>query len=142
MTLILWISLFAQPPRRDEGEPGGNARARSMHLCMTRESSNNIFLLLSSRRRRGVYVARSRVSPREESRASLAARAKRSAAAVDFAREVDKRTDGFTDGTVDRGVLVKLRYRNTPGARAPANVADPPRRICITNVKRSEIELK
>lgn len=50
VTLILWISLFAQPPRRDESEPGGNARARSMHLCMTRESSNNIFLLLSSRR--------------------------------------------------------------------------------------------
>lgn len=48
-TLILWISLFAQPPRRDESEPRGNARARSMHLCMTRESSNNIFLLLSSR---------------------------------------------------------------------------------------------
>jgi len=49
VTLILWISLFAQPPRRDENEPRGNARARSMHLCMTRESSNNIFLLLSSR---------------------------------------------------------------------------------------------
>jgi len=30
VTLILWISLFAQPPRRDGSEPRGNARARSM----------------------------------------------------------------------------------------------------------------
>lgn len=90
VTLILWISLFAQPPRRDESEPRGNARARSMHLCMTRESSNNIFLLLSSCRDEE-YAARCRVSPREE---SYAPAAKRFAAEFAFAKWTNRRVDG------------------------------------------------